>query len=210
MCDMFRSLLFLSLFLLISCSKDPDQMQYPESEKNYLVEDIHGYEVEDSYRWLEDFTSDKSIDWVKRQNKFTNKFIENTAYKDSISNYLSDIWDADSQSIPFNVSDKTFYYFNDGSWQQSKLMMRKCPDCEFEVLLDPNTFSKDGTFSLAGISISNDAKYMAYSISDGGSDWRTWKLLDLETKEQLEDEILWSKFSTPAWENDSSGFYYQK
>lgn len=210
MCDMFRSLLFLSLFLLISCSKDPDQMQYPESEKNYLVEDIHGYEVEDSYRWLEDFTSDKSIDWVKRQNKFTNKFIENTAYKDSISSYLSDIWDADSRSIPFNVSDKTFYYFNDGSWQQSKLMMRKCPDCEFEVLLDPNTFSKDGTFSLAGISISNDAKYMAYSISDGGSDWRTWKLLNLETKEQLEDEILWSKFSIPAWENDSSGFYYQK
>ena len=96
-------------------------------------------------------------------------------------------------------------------WDQVKLQIHnQGPDCEFEVLLDPNTFSKDGTFSLAGISISNDAKYMAYSISDGGSDWRTWKLLNLETKEQLEDKILWSKFSTPAWENDSSGFYYQK
>jgi len=185
-------------------------MEYPDSKKTFFVEKIHGYEIEDSYRWLEDFTSPDSIQWVERQNQYTNNFIEKTSMKDSISDFLSGIWDSDSRSIPFKVSDKTFFYFNDGSWQQSKLMIKKCDDCEFEVLLDPNNFSDDGTVSLAGISISNDAKHMAYSISDGGSDWRTWKLLDIDNKEILEDEIVWSKFSTPVWENDNSGFYYQK
>lgn len=185
-------------------------MEYPDSKKTFFVEKIHGYEIEDSYRWLEDFTSPDSIRWVEKQNQYTNNFIEKTSMKDSISDFLSGIWDSDSRSIPFKVSDKTFFYFNDGSWQQSKLMIKKCDDCEFEVLLDPNNFSDDGTVSLAGISISNDAKHMAYSISDGGSDWRTWKLLDIDNKEILEDEIVWSKFSTPVWENDNSGFYYQK
>lgn len=210
MFDMFRSAFFLSFFLLISCSKTQENMEYPDSKKTFFVEKIHGYEIEDSYRWLEDFTSPDSIQWVERQNQYTNNFIEKTSMKDSISDFLSGIWDSDSRSIPFKVSDKTFFYFNDGSWQQSKLMIKKCDDCEFEVLLDPNNFSDDGTVSLAGISISNDAKHMAYSISDGGSDWRTWKLLDIDNKEILEDEIVWSKFSTPVWENDNSGFYYQK
>lgn len=210
MFDMFRSAFFLSFFLLISCSKTQENMEYPDSKKTFFVEKIHGYEIEDSYRWLEDFTSPDSIQWVEKQNQYTNNFIEKTSMKDSISDFLSGIWDSDSRSIPFKVSDKTFFYFNDGSWQQSKLMIKKCDDCEFEVLLDPNNFSDDGTVSLAGISISNDAKHMAYSISDGGSDWRTWKLLDIDNKEILEDEIVWSKFSTPVWENDNSGFYYQK
>ena len=202
--------IILSLLLIISCNKEANQMEYPDSNKNYFVENIHGYDVEDSYRWLEDFTSDESLDWVKRQNDFTNKFIENSKYKKPIAEYLSGIWDSDSQSTPFKVKEKTFFYYNDGSWQQSKLMVQKCDSCEFEVLLDPNQFSEDGTVSLSGISISNDGKLLAYGISDGGSDWRTWMLLDIESGKELEDKITWSKFSTPAWENDSSGFYYQK
>lgn len=202
--------IILSLLLIISCNKEANQMEYPDSNKNYFVENIHGYDVEDSYRWLEDFTSDESQDWVKRQNDFTNKFIENSEYKKPIAEYLSGIWDSESQSTPFKVKEKTFFYYNDGSWQQSKLMVQKCDSCEFEVLLDPNQFSEDGTVSLSGISISNDGKLLAYGISDGGSDWRTWMLLDIESGKELEDKITWSKFSTPAWENDSSGFYYQK
>ncbi|MEK9781212.1 MAG: S9 family peptidase, partial [Gammaproteobacteria bacterium] len=76
---MFKPLLFLSIFLVVSCDKTSDDLTYPASKKEFLIEDIHGYKVEDSYRWLEDFTSERSVDWVKRQNKFTNKFIENTA-----------------------------------------------------------------------------------------------------------------------------------
>ena len=89
-------------------------------------------------------------------------------------------------------------------------MVKDCEDCEARVLIDPNSFSKDGTISLGGISIDNKAKNIAFSISDGGSDWRTWKVMDIESGEIKSDEIKWTKFSSAIWENDDSGFYYQK
>ena len=89
-------------------------------------------------------------------------------------------------------------------------MIKDCEDCEARVLLDPNTLSSDGTVSLGGTSVSNDASLLAYSVSDGGSDWRIWKVIDIETGEHLQDTIEWAKFSGATWENDDSGFYYQK
>ena len=200
--------LFL-LILLISCS-DQGSSEYPESKKEKFTEIIHGYEISDSYRWLEDFTSNDSIDWVNRQNKFTKRFINKNKYKRDIKNYLEQIWENESISIPYKIEDKTFYYFNDGTFQQSKLMIKDCEKCDERVLIDPNTFSNDGTISLGGTSINNSASLIAYSISDGGSDWRVWKVMNIETGEVLNDEIKWAKFSGASWENDDSGFFYQK
>ena len=200
--------LFL-LILLISCSVQ-DSSEYPESKKEKFTEIIHGYEISDSYRWLEDFTSNDSMDWVDRQNKFTKRFINKNKYKNDIKNYLEQIWENESISIPYKIEDKTFYYFNDGTFQQSKLMIKDCEKCDERVLIDPNTFSNDGTISLGGTSISNSASLIAYSISDGGSDWRLWKVMNIETGEVLNDEIKWAKFSGASWENDDSGFFYQK
>jgi prolyl oligopeptidase len=185
-------------------------MNYPEAKKIEFTENIHGYEINDSYRWLEDFTSNDSLDWVKRQNKFTKAFISKNKYKKDIANYLEQIWENESISIPYKIEGKTFYYFNDGSFQQSKLMIKDCDKCDERVLIDPNTFSDDGTISLGGTSVNNSANMIAFSISDGGSDWRVWKVLDIETGEVLEDEIKWAKFSGASWENDDSGFFYQK
>ena len=89
-------------------------------------------------------------------------------------------------------------------------MIKDCDSCDARVLIDPNQFSNDGTVSLGGTSISNDASHIAYSISDGGSDWRTWKIMNIETGEVLDDELNWAKFSGASWENDDSGFYYRK
>ena len=200
--------LFL-LILLISCS-DQGSSEYPESKKEKFTEIIHGYEISDSYRWLEDFTSNDSIDWVDRQNKFTKRFINKNKYKSDIKNYLEQIWENESISIPYKIEDKTFYYFNDGTFQQSKLMIKDCEKCDERVLIDPNTFSNDGTISLGGTSVNNSASLIAYSISDGGSDWRVWKVMDIETGIVLNDEIKWAKFSGASWENDDSGFFYQK
>jgi prolyl oligopeptidase len=186
------------------------KINYPESKKVNFSEKLHGYEITDSYRWLEDFTSEDSIEWVQRQNEFTQEYIKKNKYKKNISNYLETIWESESISIPYKIKDKTFYYFNDGTFQQSKLMIRDCDDCEERVLIDPNTFSEDGTISLGGTSVSNDATHMAFSISDGGSDWRTWKVMNIETGEVLEDELKWAKFSGASWENDDSGFYYRR
>ena len=198
------------ILLLVGCTNEAPEISYPTSKKIDFVETIHGYEIEDRYRWLEDFTSEESKEWVERQNKFTKKYIGKNKFKKAISKDLSDAWETESISIPYKVKEKTFYYFNDGTWQQSKLMVKNCEDCKARVLLDPNTLSSDGTVSLGGTSVSNDASLLAYSISDGGSDWRIWKVIDIETGEHLPDTIEWAKFSGATWENDDSGFYYQK
>ena len=201
---------FAVLILLLSCSNEPQEISYPNSQKIDFVETIHGYQIEDQYRWLEDFTSSDSQKWVNKQNDYTKKFIDKNKFKKSIAKNLKKTWKTESISIPYKVKEKTFYYFNDGSWQQSKLMIKDCDDCEPRVLLDPNKFSQDGTISLGGTSVSNDASLLAYAISDGGSDWRTWRVLKIETGEILTDTIQWAKFSNATWENDDSGFYYQK
>ena len=198
------------ILLLVGCTNEAPEISYPTSKKIDFVETIHGYEIEDRYRWLEDFTSEESKEWVERQNKFTKKYIGKNKFKKAISKDLSNTLQTESISIPYKVKEKTFYYFNDGTWQQSKLMVKDCEDCKARVLLDPNTLSSDGTVSLGGTSVSNDASLLAYSISDGGSDWRIWKVIDIETGEHLPDTIEWAKFSGATWENDDSGFYYQK
>lgn len=207
---MYKLSTYLLVFLIISCSDYDKEINYPESKKIYFAEKLHGYEITDSYRWLEDFTSEDSLEWVQRQNKFSEKYLKKNKYKKNISNYLETIWENESISTPYKINDKTFYYFNDGTFQQSKLMIRDCEDCQERVLIDPSTFSEDGTISLGGTSVSNDATLMAFSISDGGSDWRTWKVMNIETGEVLEDELKWAKFSGASWENDDSGFYYRR
>ncbi len=208
--SMYKLCLNIFLILIIVACSNQNSSSYPETKKEEFTETIHGYEISDSYRWLEDFTSDDSLDWVKKQNKFTKTFISNNKYKKDIANYLEQIWENESISIPYKIEDKSFYYFNDGSFQQSKLMIKDCDNCDERVLIDPNTFSDDGTISLGGTSVNNSADKIAFSISDGGSDWRVWKVLDIETGEVLEDEIKWTKFSGASWENDDSGFFYQK
>ena len=196
--------------IIFGCSTEPKDTDYPESKKIDFVETIHGYEIRDDYRWLEDFTSEESKAWVEKQNNYTQGFIGKNKYKKSIAKNLNKTWETESISIPYKVKEKTFYYFNDGTWQQSKLMIKDCDDCDARVLLDPNTLSEDGTISLGGTSVSNDASMLAYSISDGGSDWRIWKVLDISSGENLKDTIKWAKFSGATWETDDSGFFYQK
>ena len=201
--------LFIISFVL-SCSNNNEDFTYPESKKINFTEILHGVEISDPYRWLEDFTSAESIDWINRQNDFTENFIKKNKYKENLENYLNKIWENESISTPFVVNGKIFYYFNDGTFQQSKLMIKDCEECKARVLIDPNTFSDDGTISLSGISVSNNASHAAFAISDGGSDWRTWKIINIDTGEVLEDEIKWAKFSGATWESDDSGFYYRK
>ena len=208
---MYKKILGLFILLtFISCSKSSNEITYPTSKKNDFIETIYGYEISDSYRWLEDFTSEESTAWVNKQNKFSKKFISKNKFKREISNYLEKIWENESISIPYRVKGKTFYYFNDGTFQQSKLMIKDCDECEERILIDPNTFSEDGTISLGSTSINNSADLIAYSVSDGGSDWRTWKVMNIDSGEILSDEISWAKFSGATWENDDSGFFYQK
>ena len=193
----------------MGCVSESIDMRYPETKKEETQDNIFGKSIEDPYRWLEDFTSEEAADWVKEQNELTDSFTSNK-YQKNIKKELESIWITQDISIPFRRGNKTFYYFDDGRKQQAVFMVKACNDCEPKVLLDPNKFSTDGTISLSDISVSPNGDYLAYSVSDGGSDWRTWKVLNIETKQETDDLIEWSKFSYAVWESDSSGFYYQK
>lgn len=193
----------------MGCVSESIDMKYPETKKEETQDNIFGKSIEDPYRWLEDFTSEEATDWVKEQNELTDSFTSNE-YQKNIKKELESIWITQDISIPFRRGNKTFYYFDDGRKQQAVFMVKACNDCEPKVLLDPNKFSTDGTISLSDISVSPNGDYLAYSVSDGGSDWRIWKVLNIETKQETDDLIEWSKFSYAVWESDSSGFYYQK
>ena len=198
---------FICLLVMQSCASIKE---YPVTKKVSQVDLLHGVEVEDPYRWLEDFTSEEVETWVGLQNNLSKRYLKRNKYKKRIKENLESIWVSESKSIPQIRGDAIFYFFNDGSWEQSKLMKQDCIDCSPEVTIDPNTFSNDGTVSLSNLSISPNGKFIAYSISDGGSDWKTWKVLDVGSSQVLENSIEWTKFSSGSWEADSSGFYYQK
>ena len=202
-------LIVFFLIFLVSCNAEEKEVKYPETKKDDIQENIFDRNIDDPYRWLEDFNSAEALSWVEQQNKFTDSFIQNK-YQKKIKEDLEDIWITSDISIPFRRGSKTFYYFDDGNQQQSVFMMKLCNECEAKVILDPNKFSNDGTVSLSDISVSPDGDYLAYSISDGGSDWRTWKVLDIDAERNTDDLIEWSKFSYAVWESDSSGFYYQR
>ena len=193
----------------MGCSSEKIDMKYPETKKDPVLENIFNKDINDPYRWLEEFTSNEVSDWVEEQNKLSNKYLQND-YQKEIKDSLEAIWISKDISVPFRRGDKTFYYYSDGMQQQAVLMMKGCDDCEAKILLDPNEFSSDGTISLSEVSVSPQGDYLAYSVSDGGSDWRTWRVLDIATGKETDDLIEWSKFSYAVWESDSSGFYYQK
>ena len=184
--------------------------EYPETRKVSQIDSLHGIAVEDPYRWLEDFTGEEVGAWVELQNDLSQKYLTKNQYRKKIKENLESIWVSNSKSIPQIRGGHIFYFFNEGSWQQSKFMTLACEGCNPEMLIDPNTFSEDGTVSLSSVSISPNGKFVAYSLSDGGSDWKTWKILKVETKKTLDDQLKWTKFSSASWEPDNSGFYYLK
>lgn len=183
-------------------------LNYPETEKIDTIENYFGTEISDPYRWLEDDNSTETANWVSEQNKVTNSYLDNIDFKEEIKARLTALEDYEKISAPFKQGD--YYYFskNDGLQNQSIIYRQSSFEDEAEVFLDPNTFSEDGTTALGGWSFSKDNKYLAYAISEGGSDWRTAYIMNVETKELMEDEIKWIKFSGMSWYKN--GFYYQR
>ena len=207
------SLAGMALFAMFSCNQEPKKetavLTYPETKKVDTVDTYFGTEVQDPYRWLEDDRSDETADWVQRQNKVTFGYLENIPFRDELKQRLTDLWNYEKISAPFKEGDYTYFYKNDGLQNQYVIYRYKTgedPETA-EVFLDPNTFKDDGTISLGGLSFSEDGQMAAYSISEGGSDWRKVLIMDAASKEIVEDTLVDIKFSNLSWkEND--GFYY--
>ena len=172
-----------------------------------MVDTYFEQEVVDNYRWLEDDRSAETEDWVKRQNETTFAHLNTISYKEELKSRLEKLWNYEKISQPFKEGNYTYFYKNDGLQNQSVLYRKKGESEEAEVFLDPNTFAEDGTVSLAGASFTEDGSLLAYSISEGGSDWRKIIVLDAETKAQIGDTIVDAKFSGISWRKNE-GFYY--
>ncbi|RPB33870.1 prolyl oligopeptidase family serine peptidase [Vibrio parahaemolyticus] len=181
-------------------------MHYPNTRKDSVVDTYFGHDIADSYRWLEDDRSEETAQWVSGQNSVTFDFLGQIPYRQQIRDLVANSQNYEKYSQPFVRGDYTYFYKNDGLQNQSVLYRRK-GEGEAEVFFDPNTFSEEGTTSLGEVSFSKDYRLVAYSISEGGSDWRKIFVIDTETKEQLEPEIVDAKFTSISWLG-SKGFYY--
>lgn len=184
----------------------PRLYNYPYTKRTNHTDEYHGTKVLDPYFWLEDENSNETKKWVIEQNKVTFKYLEEIPYRNKIKERLTKIWSFGSQSAPFTKKKYTFFYKNNGTQNHSVLYIRKSVKVEPEILLDPNTFSVDGTISMGQAAISNDAKYVAYAFSNAGSDWTEIKVKEISTGKILEDHIKWVKFSGISWKGN--GFFY--
>lgn len=180
-------------------------MKYPETKKISHTDEYFGMKVEDPYRWLEDDRAADTKDWVKREVAYTNDYLSQITFRDDIKNQLREIWNYEKISAPFKRGDYTYFYKNDGLQAQS-VLYRTDKNGKTEIFLDPNKFSEKGTTSLSGISFNKKGNLVAYSISEGGSDWQKIIIMDAISKKILDEPIV-MKFSGASWLGDE-GFYY--
>jgi prolyl oligopeptidase len=193
-------------------SASDDQVEYPATRRGEVVDDYHGTKVADPYRWLEDDVrqSAEVAAWVEAQNKITFAHLEAIPQRERIQNRLTELWNYEKFSTPSKVGRRYFFFKNDGLQNQDVLYVQPSLEAEPRMLLDPNAWSKDGTVALAGLSVSDDARWLAYGVAQAGSDWKTWRVLDIDSGKELADELKWVKFSGASWTNDNRGFFYSR
>ena len=185
-------------------------LPYPETERGDVTDNYFGTEVADPYRWLEDDNSEATAAWVKAENEVTFDYLSKIPFREEIKKRLTELWNYPKESAPTKKGDWLYFSRNDGLQNQDVIYRRATAGGEAEVFLDPNQLSNDGTVALAAISFSKDGKYLAYATAASGSDWVEIRVMDTESKQQLDDCIKWVKFSGATWAPDGKGFYYSR
>ena len=188
----------------------PKVSDYPETKTVTQQDNYHGTVVSDPYRWLEEEKSEEVSAWVESQNTLARPYLAELPSRERYKERLTALWDYEKYSTPYMVNGKLFYSYNDGLQNQYVLYMADGVNGEPEVLIDPNTLSEDGTVSMASTELSPKASFLAYMLSDGGTDWKTIHVRDTSKKSDLTDTIKGTKFSNIAWLPDESGFFYSR
>src|SRR5262245_9073808 len=203
---------FLCATLLAVPAASGQGLKYPDTKRVDHMDDYHGVKVPDPYRWLEGDVreSQEVADWVAEQNKVTFAYLNTIPEREGIKKRLTDLWNYEKISAPFRAGPHYVFSKNDGLQNHSVYYTQETLDAPARLLLDPNTWSKDGTVALAGIEFTEDGKYLAYGVSESGSDWSHWKVMHVESRKTLGDEIRWVKFGGAAWTNDDKGFFYRR
>ena len=192
----------------MSCNPAKEKLEYPETRKSHHVDNYHGFEVPDPYRWLENDNSEETKAWVKAQNKVTYAYLSRIPFRDKLEERLTEVWNYPKMSPPVKRQGLYFYSYNSGLQNQSVIYKMNSLEEEGQVFLDPNQLSEDGTVALSAFAISHDARYAGYGISRAGSDWQEFYVRDIESGKDLDDQIKWIKFSGISWYRD--GFFYSR
>ena len=204
--------LFVAFAMSQSLPAQEKNLVYPVTKTVDQVDDLHGTPVEDSYRWLEDDvrTNPEVASWVESQNKVTFDFLKSIPQREAIQKRMTELWNYEKIGAPFKRGGRYYFSRNDGLQNQNVLFQQETLNSDSSVLLDPNSWSKDGTVALSGTAFSDDGRYVAYGIQDAGSDWNTWRIMEIATNRVLEEELKWVKFSGAEWTPDSRGFFYAR
>lgn len=205
---------FFSLSIALSsfAHAAPDGLIYPETRRQAVADTMFGEEIADPYRWLEnDVRTDTEVaDWVKAENAVTDRYLAGLGGRETLRKRLRQLWNYERYGVPRKRGGRYFYTHNSGLQNQSVLMVRDGIDGKERQLLDPNDWARDGATALDEWKPSNDGNLVLYSVQDGGSDWRTLKVLDATTGKLLDDEIKWVKFSSLSWDGVGKGFFYSR
>jgi prolyl oligopeptidase len=198
------------LFAVSLATAGDGSINYPPAKRGDLVEDYHGTKVPDPYRCLEDDVrkSEEVAAWVAAENKVTQAYLKGIPERETIQKRITELWNYEKYSSPTKVAGKYYFSKNDGLQNQNVLYVQDSPDGQARVLIDPNTWSKDGTVALAGLSFDDNGKYLAYGVAEAGSDWTTWKVMRLADQKVLDDETKWVKYSGATWTKDGKGYFY--
>ena len=209
----FRQISLLTLaviFVGIQNIQAADKMEYPKTKRIDHVDEYHGQKVADPYRWLEDDVreSKEVANWVAEQNRVTFGYLKQIPARKAIEKRLTELWNYEKFSAPFKRGGRYYFRKNNGLQNQYVLYTQESLSAEPRILIDPNTWSEDGTVALAGMAFSDDGKHLAYGIQESGSDWRTWRVMEIESGKVLDEQIKWIKFSSATWTKDGKGFFY--
>jgi prolyl oligopeptidase len=185
------------------------ELAYPAARTVDQTDDYFGTRVSDPYRWMEDVDSAELKTWIDAENELTQSYLAQIPVRKAMQRRLMELINFERYTAPVRRGTRYFYSHNSGLQNQNVLYWQEGLDGEPNVLLDPNTFSEDGTVAISGISITDDGLLAAYSTTEAGSDWLKWHVRNVTTGEDLPDLLEWSKFSGASWLKDGTGFFYQ-
>jgi prolyl oligopeptidase len=200
------------LIATAACSRQPSpsKMLYPTTSKGDIVNDYFGTKVPAPYQWMEDLDSKQVADWVAAQNQITFDYLAKLPMREHFQKRITELWDYPKVSIPVREGGRYFYSKNSGLQRQPPVYMRSSLADPAALVLDPNVLSPDGSVSLSSWAPSHDGRLLAYGLSEGGADWETLHVRDLDSGKDLPDEIRWMRFSGISWTNDNKGFFYSR
>ncbi|MFP5434409.1 MAG: S9 family peptidase, partial [Alphaproteobacteria bacterium] len=197
---------------IIDAGAQDGSLRYPAARRLDLVEDHFGVKVADPYRWLEnDLRADPAVrDWVAQENALTRRYIDGLPGRDALKARMQALLSHGRYTVPRKAGGRYFYGYNKGLQNQTPLYVRDGLAGAQRLLLDPNDWAKDGASALAEWAPSPDGRYLAYAMQEAGSDWRTLRVLDVDSGRTLDERVEWVKFSQIAWDGRGEGFFYSR